>query len=89
MTERVKLKRRRGFTRLSSKRQVTLPVAVVQQLGMAPGDVLSVEIEHDSIVLRRSSSLADRRKQALEQVAGRLPSVYEPGYLDRLRDEWR
>src|SRR5438128_8474021 len=87
--ERVKLSRRRGFTRLSSKRQVTLPLAVVQQLGLAPGDALRVDAEDDRIVLRRPDSLADRRLRALEQVAGSLADVYEPGYLDRLRDEWR
>ena len=87
--ERVKPSRRRGFTRLSSKRQVTLPLAVVQQLGLAPGDELRVDADDDRIVLRRSDSLADRRLRALEQVAGSLADVYEPGYLDRLRDEWR
>jgi AbrB family looped-hinge helix DNA binding protein len=87
--QRVKLNRRRGFTRLSSKRQVTLPLAVVQQLGLVPGDELRVDDDDDRIVLRRSDSLADRRRRALEQVAGSLAHVYEHGYLDRLRDEWR
>ena len=87
--ERVKLHRRHGFTRLSSKRQVTLPLAVVQQLGLAPGDALRVDAEDDRIILRRPESLADRRLRALEQVAGSLADVYEPGYLDRLRAEWR
>jgi AbrB family looped-hinge helix DNA binding protein len=87
--ERVKLNRRRGFTRLSSKRQVTLPLAVVRKLGLVPGDELRVDADEDRIVLRRSESLADRRLRALEQVAGSLADVYEPGYLDRLRDEWR
>ena len=91
MGERVKLKqkRRRGFTRLSSKRQVTLPLAAVNQLGLAPGDELRVDADDDRIVLRRSDSLSDRRLRALTQVAGSLADVYEPGYLDRLRDEWR
>lgn len=89
MDERVKPSRKRGFTRLSSKRQITLPLAVVRQLGLAPGDALRVETEDDHIVLRRPDSLAERRLRALDQVAGSLSDVYEPGYLDRLRDEWR
>jgi AbrB family looped-hinge helix DNA binding protein len=89
MHERVKLSRRRGFTRLSSKRQVTLPLVVVEQLGLVPGDELRVDADDDRIVLRRTDSLADRRLRALEQLAGSFADVYEPGYLDRLRDEWR
>jgi AbrB family looped-hinge helix DNA binding protein len=87
--ERVKLSRRRGFTRLSSKRQVTLPLRVVEQLGLVPGDELRVEADDDRIVLCRTNSLADRRLRAIEQLAGSFADVYEPGYLDRLRDEWR
>lgn len=89
MDERVKLKRRRGFTRLSSKRQVTLPLAVIRKLGLVPGDELRVDADDDRIVLRRPDSLTDRRLRAFEHVAGSLAGVYEPGYLDRLRDEWR
>jgi AbrB family looped-hinge helix DNA binding protein len=87
--ERIKPSRRHGFTRLSSKRQVTLPLTVVQKLGLVPGDELRVDTDDESIVLRRSDSLAERRLRTLEQVAGSLADVYEPGYLDRLRDEWR
>jgi AbrB family looped-hinge helix DNA binding protein len=89
MHERVKLSRRRGFTRLSSKRQVTLPLAVVEQLGLVAGDELRVDADDDRIVLRRTDTLADRRLRALEQVGGSLTDVYEPGYLERLRGEWR
>lgn len=43
----------RGFTRLSGICQVTLPVKVVQQLGLAPGDELRVETDGNRIVLSR------------------------------------
>jgi AbrB family looped-hinge helix DNA binding protein len=89
VTERVKPARRRGFTRLSGKRQVTLPLTVVLKLGLVPGDELRVETEDDRIVLRREDSLTERRLRALDDVAGSLPGVYERGYLDQLRDEWR
>ena len=68
---------------------MTLPLTVVDKLGLVPGDELRVDTDHDCIVLRRSDSLAERRLRALEQVAGSLADVYETGYLDRLRDEWR
>ncbi len=89
MKERVKPVRRRGFTRLSGKRQVTLPLRVVEELGLAPGDELRVDTDGDRIVLRREESLAERRRRAIREVAGTMADVYEPGYLDRLRDEWR
>jgi AbrB family looped-hinge helix DNA binding protein len=87
--ERVKPARRRGFTRLSSKRQVTLPLKVTKALGLAAGDELRVEMEGNRIVLSREDSLAERRRRAIRAAAGTMTGVYEPGYLDRLRDEWR
>jgi AbrB family looped-hinge helix DNA binding protein len=87
--ERVKQTRRRGFTRLSGKRQVTLPVGVVEKLGLTPGDELRVETDGDRIVLSREQDLAERRRAAIREIAGSFPGVYEPGYLDKLRDEWR
>jgi AbrB family looped-hinge helix DNA binding protein len=87
--ERVKPARRRGFTRISGKRQVTLPLRIVEALGLAPGDELRVEAEGDRIVLTREEGLAERRLRAIEAVSGSMAGVYEPGYLDRLRDEWR
>lgn len=89
MIERVKLKRRRGFTRLSGKRQVTLPLRVVDELNLHPGDELKVETDQGRIVLSREEGLSARRLQAIEEVAGSLPGVWNPGDLDRLRDEWR
>ena len=58
-------------------------------MGLAPGDELRVETEGDRIVLSREEGLAERRLRAIDAVAGSMPGVYEPGYLERLRDEWR
>lgn len=87
--ERVKKSRRRGFTRLSSKRQVTIPLQALEQTGLGPGDELKVEVDRAGrIVLTRAIDVSDRLR-AIEETAGSLTGVYEPGYLDRLRDEWR
>ena len=87
---RIKPTRRRGFTRLSSKRQVTIPIAALAETGLAPGDVLKVEVEPAGrIVLTRAETTGDRRRAAIAETAGSLAGVYEPGALDRLRDEWR
>jgi AbrB family looped-hinge helix DNA binding protein len=86
---RVKLVRKRGYTRLSSKRQVTIPLAALERSGLGPGDELKVDVDPAGrIVLTPTRALADRR-QAIEQTSGSLAGVYTRGSLDRLRGEWR
>ena len=90
MTRRVR--RRRGFTRLSSKRQITLPLTVVEQAGIRPGEELAVEVDdRGRVVVSRSGAetVGDRRRRVLERVAGTLPGIWPAGALDELRDEWR
>jgi bifunctional DNA-binding transcriptional regulator/antitoxin component of YhaV-PrlF toxin-antitoxin module len=90
MTTRVR--RRRGFTRLSSKRQITLPLAVVERAGLAIGEELAVEADDEGRVIVSHAGgrpVGDRRRRALERAAGALPGVWPAGALDKLRDEWR
>lgn len=87
--EQVKKSRRRGFTRVSSKRQITIPLQALEQTGLGPGDELRVDVDGAGrIILTRAHDTAARIR-AIEETAGSLTGVYEPGYLDRLRDEWR
>jgi bifunctional DNA-binding transcriptional regulator/antitoxin component of YhaV-PrlF toxin-antitoxin module len=89
MRERVK--RRRGFTRLSPKRQITLPLAVVERAGLQVGEELAVEADAEGrVIVSRPSgeSLGERRRRALAKAAGALPGVWPAGALDTLRDEW-
>jgi bifunctional DNA-binding transcriptional regulator/antitoxin component of YhaV-PrlF toxin-antitoxin module len=75
--------RRRGRTTVSSKNQVTLPVDALVRAGLATGDQLAVEVRGPGeLVLRRVVDPVGR-------FGGSLTGVYEPGELDRLRDEWR
>jgi AbrB family looped-hinge helix DNA binding protein len=86
---RVKKTRRRGFTRLSSKRQVTIPKGALEKIGLGPGDELKVDVDQAGrIVLSPAAETADRRR-AIEETSGVLAGVYRPGNLDTLRDEWR
>ncbi|MGB6771065.1 MAG: AbrB/MazE/SpoVT family DNA-binding domain-containing protein [Candidatus Dormiibacterota bacterium] len=89
MPIRTKPRRKRGYTRLSGKRQVTLPLAAVEAMGLEPGAELRVDAVGGQIILTPQEGLAERRERAIRQEAGSLTGLYEPGYLDRLRDEWR
>ena len=88
--KKTKQRRRRGYTRLSSKHQITIPVDVLRRTGLAPGAELRVEADEDGrILLVPQQSRAQRRRAAIEQTAGLLTGLYPPGYLEELRDEWR
>jgi bifunctional DNA-binding transcriptional regulator/antitoxin component of YhaV-PrlF toxin-antitoxin module len=85
-----RVKRRRGFTRLSPKRQITLPVSVVERAGLRIGEELAVEADAEGRVIgSRGETVGDRRRRALSRAAGALPGVWPAGALDELRDEWR
>jgi bifunctional DNA-binding transcriptional regulator/antitoxin component of YhaV-PrlF toxin-antitoxin module len=87
-----RVKRRRGFTRLSPKRQITLPLAVVEQAGIRVGEELAVEADDDGRVIvsrPNGETVGDRRRRALDRAAGALSGVWPAGALDGLRDEWR
>ncbi len=82
------MKRRHGYTRLSSKNQVTIPLEVVRATGASPGDEFKVVQDDGRIVLEREQTLGERRLEAIEKYSGIFKGMYPPGYLDKLRDEW-
>lgn len=87
--KRVK-QRRAGFTRLSPKHQVTIPAAVIAQTGLEVGTEFKVTTDSEGrIVLDPVDDLRARRLRAIDETSGSLGGIWEPGDLDRLRDEWR
>jgi AbrB family looped-hinge helix DNA binding protein len=76
--------RGRAQTKVSSKHQVTIPVAAFRGAGLKPGDTLRVEAEGAGrIVLTRVEELLDRYSGCLDS-GGALRAQVEG-----LRKEWR
>ncbi|MHB8674481.1 MAG: AbrB/MazE/SpoVT family DNA-binding domain-containing protein [Candidatus Limnocylindrales bacterium] len=82
MERRVKLQRRRGYTRVSSKHQVTIPIDALAQAGLRAGDRLRAEARGPGEVV------LVREIDPLTRFAGALTDVYPSGVLDELRREW-
>jgi AbrB family looped-hinge helix DNA binding protein len=74
--------RRKGFTRISRKNQVTLPVDVVLRAGLKPGDSMAVELKTTGEIVLRPEV------DPLDKYIGMFDGIYPPGYLRALRDEW-
>jgi AbrB family looped-hinge helix DNA binding protein len=75
-------RRRKGFTRVSSKNQVTLPIDVLVTAGVKPGDSLMVEAKANGEILLR------REEDPLDRYVGSMTGLFPPDYLRELRDEW-
>ena len=83
MSAQVKTNRRRGYTRLSAKNQVTIPQDALVRAGLKVGDRLRAEARGPGeVVLVREDDPVDR-------FAGALTGAYAPDHLDELRREWR
>jgi len=82
MEKSVKVRRQRGFTRVSPKHQITIPTEALERAGVRVGDRLKVEARSGrEIVLIPVDDV-------LERYAGALTGHYPSGYLEELRDEW-
>lgn len=73
---------------MSGRNQVTIPVDVVIAQGWKPGQAFRVEMRGSDLVLVPEEDILERRRRVLAETRGRFAGLYEPGYLDRLRDEW-
>ncbi|MEA2441347.1 MAG: hypothetical protein QOH76_2771 [Thermoleophilaceae bacterium] len=73
----------KAMPRISRKNQVTLPVETLAAAGLGAGDDVTIEADGPgTIVVRRGA-------RDVEAGIGVFDGLYEPGYLDTLREEWR
>lgn len=82
MTAEVKHRRRRGITRLSGKHQVTIPVDVLREAHLQPGDELRVVADG------RGRLLLLAIDDPLDALIGSAPGISKAASLQELRDEW-
>lgn len=68
--------------KLSSKHQITIPMAAVMAAGLRTGDRMR------AVAKGRGRVLLVREDDPVERHAGALTGVYRRGELDELRDEW-
>jgi len=54
------------LSKVTSKFQATIPLAVRRKLGLKPGDAVVFEIENDSVRVRRATVLDREYAKALE-----------------------
>lgn len=71
---------------MSSKNQVTLPVAALRAAGVVPGDVLRVDVEADGVF--RLVRERDPWWDLFDKIAGCGLPVTSREELEELRDEW-
>jgi bifunctional DNA-binding transcriptional regulator/antitoxin component of YhaV-PrlF toxin-antitoxin module len=78
-----KVRKRRCTTKLSSKNQVTLPVAALRAARVEPGDEFRVEVDGEGRLL------LIRQTDPLDEVIGAFPGLSAAADLEGERDAWR
>lgn len=71
--------------KVSTKHQISLPSVARRKLGIEPGDRLSVEITHDSLILRLRPARPSERLRGLGRDVWKGIDPVE--YVRGLRDE--
>lgn len=67
--------------RISAKNQITIPVSALEEVGLHPGERVTVEPAGDGELRVRRAALS------FDDAFGALTGTYPPGYLDRLDAE--
>ena len=100
MTPKVKAKKRspqstfsgkrRGRTttsRVSSKNQITIPVEVLREVNLKPGDEVEFMIDKEERIVLAPSADAEWKK-SLRRLAGTMPGLSSSFDYKKEREEW-
>ena len=71
-----------GCTTITTKHQVTIPVAAFAAAGLATGDMMR------GTALGPGRILLERVSDTIAETAGIFNGLYPPDAVDALRDEW-
>lgn len=72
-----------GRSRISSKHQITLPVAALRAAGLDAGDEVEIVADgHGALSVRAAAD-------PLDEFVGSMTGVYAPDHVDKLRDDWQ
>jgi AbrB family looped-hinge helix DNA binding protein len=69
------------MAKISAKNQVTIPVSTLEEVGLRPGERVTVEPVADGELRIRRAALT------FDDAFGALTGVYSAGYLDQLDAE--
>ena len=69
--------------RISSKHQITLPVDTLADAGLKAGDEVTIEADGPETIVVRGVV------RSPDQALGVFDGLFEPGYLEQLRQEER
>lgn len=61
--------------RLTSKGQVTIPIAIRERLGLRPGTEVEFGIEDDAVTIRKTTDGAGRGRQLVERMRERATAA--------------
>ena len=71
----------KAVPKISAKNQITLPVSALDEVGLQPGERVTVEPLGDGELLIRRATLS------FDDAFGVLTGTYRPGYLEQLDAE--
>lgn len=74
-----------GSSRVTSKGQVTIPVAIREKLGIKRGDTLVFESRGDHVAILQPGTIGKRTAGALAKYAGNLPPL-EPHQISEVAE---